>query len=272
MPIPGVYETTDFSVNPEIDTEFATTQDYNHRRAAASSCDQNTESPMSLDNIRKIDLFEGLDDSVLAEIDSLIQWKEYPKAFSVLSHHEKSTEVYFVAKGSVRATTYSFSGKEIAYQDLGEGTMFGEISFIDELDRTTNVVALEKCTLGKLTAEDFWRVIDQQPTVVRKLLVRLSGLVRFLCGRVYEYGAMGVNDRIRAEILRHAKENMVDDNRAVINNMPTHEDIANRVTTHREAVTKEFSHLNKEGYIKKDGRSIIVPDVERLADLIAEYI
>ena len=227
---------------------------------------------MPLENIKTIDVFNGLDESALESIDQQILWGDIPNSYSILSHLEESTEVYFLAKGSVRATTYSFSGKEIAYQDLRQGKIFGEISFIDGESRTTNVVALEDCVIGRIKAVDFWKVLEQHPSVVKQFLKRLAAMVRFLCGRVYEYGALGVNDRIRAEILKHARENVSKSNQAVIENMPTHEEIANRVSTHREAVTKEFSALYKQGFIKKDGKKILVPDIEKLEELIGEII
>ena len=99
-----------------------------------------------------------------------------------------------------------------------------------------------------------------------------QGWFRFLCGRVYEYGALGVSDRIRSEIIKCALENRESDKGIIINNMPTHEDIANRVSTHREAVTKEFSWLYKEGYMIKEGKAIIIPDIVRIRKLIDESL
>ena len=227
---------------------------------------------MGTESIKAIKVFESLSEGDLARIDEYISWKNFPKDLNILTHHEYTSEVYFIVSGTVRATTYSLSGKEIAYQDLSKGEMFGEISAIDHQNRTTNVLVLENSKIGVMSSKSFWQIIEQYPAVVRLILLRLTSLVRFLCGRVYAYGAMGVNDRIRAEILHNAKDWMTSSNSAMIKNMPTHEEIANRVSTHREAVTKEFSYLYKGGFIEKAGTNIIVPDIEKLQGLIAESL
>ncbi|NIQ59585.1 MAG: winged helix-turn-helix domain-containing protein, partial [Gemmatimonadetes bacterium] len=41
---------------------------------------------------------------------------------------------------------------------------------------------------------------------------------------------------------------------------PTHADIANRVSTRREAVTKELSRLADAGLIERRGKALVVTD------------
>ena len=223
-------------------------------------------------NLAVIRVFSDLSDTELSGVDELIHWYAASKQTVLISNQDQSDEVFFVAEGTVRATTYSFSGKEVSYQDLHAGEMFGELSAIDGKPRTTSIVCLTDATIGKISSADFWKLMEMYPSVMRKVMHRLAGLIRFLVGRVYEYSAMDVKDRIRAEIIRHARENMTGENSAVIEDMETHEEIANRITTHREAVTKEFSYLVKHGYIEKRGRIIIVPDFAKFCDLIDEDI
>lgn len=225
---------------------------------------------MNLDHIRRIELFAQVSEPDLIEINKLIAWNKYPRNLSILNHYEESTEVYFISYGQVKATSFSLSGKEIAYQALESGRMFGELSSLDNKQRSTSVVVTQDSIIGKMSSKDFWKVMNAHHEVSSAVLLRLTELVRFLCGRVYEFGALGVSDRIRSEILRHAKDNSNVDGYAVIESMPTHEEIANRVSTHREAVTKEFSYLYKQGYIEKSDQGLIVPDTNVLQALIDE--
>jgi CRP/FNR family cyclic AMP-dependent transcriptional regulator len=47
---------------------------------------------------------------------------------------------------------------------------------------------------------------------------------------------------------------------------PTHSEIASRISTHREAVTRELNRLSRLGIIERKGGAILVKDVKRLAD------
>ncbi|NKB63638.1 MAG: cyclic nucleotide-binding domain-containing protein [Gammaproteobacteria bacterium] len=225
-----------------------------------------------MEHINKIAAFEELDATSLRLIDSKISWRKYAKNALIFNRHEQSKGVFFVASGSVKATTYSLSGKQIAFQNLTVGEMFGEVASIDGQGRTTSVVVLEDSIIGVMNEKDFWWMMHTYPIVVKAVLLKPTGIIRFLCDRIYEYGALNVADRVRAEILRLAKNNIVSPNRAEIKDMPTHEDIANLVSTHREAVTREFSRITCLGIIAKENGTLIVTNIEQLEALISEFV
>lgn len=219
-----------------------------------------------------IKVFSDVGSRDMHSIFKHITWHEYTKGETILNCHEQTDDVYFIKEGAVRATTYSASGKEISFQDLSDGDMFGELSALDHQGRITSIITLNDCLIGKMSAARFIQTINDFPSVNRKVMLRLTGLIRFLCGRIYEYSALDVKDRIRAEIIRLARSNANGTNSALIENMPTHEEIANKISTHREAVTKEFSYLDKEKLIEKHGRKIRVPNIEKLSARLFEEV
>lgn len=226
----------------------------------------------SSDSLKKIELFECLDNEACDQVSKLIKWRRYKKGSEVIPYQGESDDVYFIASGRVRVTIFSFSGKEISYQELGPGKMFGELSAIDQLPRTANVITSESSRIGAISRNDYWRLIDRYPGVAAAAMKRLAGLVRFLIDRVYQYGALDVKDRVRMEVLRLARENMSGEDTAAIHNFPTHKEIANRVNTHREAVTRELNELSRMGLIEQTHRVLEVTTVSGLTDLLPEYI
>ena len=79
------------------------------------------------------------------------------------------------------------------------------------------------------------------------------------------------SDVAEAPARRMARAAGVGNNRATLDNMPTHLEIANRVSTQREAVSKEFAVLRKAGIIHKAaGRPLMVMDVGRLERMVVE--
>ena len=77
----------------------------------------------------------------------------------------------------------------------------------------------------------------------------LANLVRLLSERVVEFSPLGVNNRIHAELLRLAKKVSITGGSAGIAPVPTHGDIANRVSTHHEAMIRELNELKHKGLI-----------------------
>ena len=64
---------------------------------------------------------------------------------------------------------------------------------------------------------------------------------------------------------------MVDGNSAKITPSPTHLDIANRISTHREAVSRELSDLTKTGILKRSEGKLLIDNVAKLESLLEEH-
>jgi len=64
--------------------------------------------------------------------------------------------------------------------------------------------------------------------------------------------------------------NSGSDKRAVISPAPTHAEIASRISTHREAVTRELNELARAKLIEKRGADLIVCDVAMLESMVEE--
>ena len=77
-------------------------------------------------------------------------------------------------------------------------------------------------------------VILGNPATARRLLERLTAIVRRLTERIFNLSVKGANIRIYADLLRLADANIRDDNSAEITPIPVHSDIAARVSTTRE--------------------------------------
>lgn len=185
----------------------------------------------------------------------------------VIAQDEDSTDLFFVISGHVRSTLFSTNGKEVSFQDLGVGEMFGELAAIDGGARSTHVVALAETRIARLPNTVFWEAMRAHPEVMKHTLLRLTGLVRMHLERIFEYSTLGVKNRIHAELLRLAREVSDDDGEIVIPAPPTHAEIASRVATHREAVTRECKHLEHQGIIEwRPGRHVVkdVPALERM--------
>ncbi len=242
-----------------------------HAKGIARMKKDNNEPFDAIEKLLATALFKELTRQECEQVSKLVKWRTYLKGAEVIYHMASDDDVYLVATGRVRVTIFSLGGKEISYQELGPGAIFGELSAIDGSPRTANVIALEESRIGLLGKADYWRLMEQYPAVAAGTLKRLAGLVRFLVDRVYQYGALDVSDRIRMEILRLAQEHPQSDNSASIPDFPTHREIANRVNTHREAVTRELNELNRLGIIEQRQRTLAVLDLARLSEMLSEY-
>jgi CRP-like cAMP-binding protein len=116
----------------------------------------------------------------------------------------------------------------------------------------------------------FRELLQSEPAVTLALLRQSVTKIRALTTRVYEFSALAVNNRIQAELLRLARLAPLEGKLARIGGAPTHAEIASRISTHREAVTRELNRLTRLGIIERQGGALLVKDVGRLAAMVHE--
>ncbi len=193
--------------------------------------------------------------------------KVFSKGEQIVRVMDRDTNLYLINTGRVRVTLYSSDGKEVSFVDIDEGGNFGEFSAIDGRPRSANVIALSDTTITIISPDKFLKILEKYPSVCMEMLQQLTGIVRRLCDRIFEYSTLDVHDRVRAELLRMARENMDLDGVARIRNPPTQAQLASRVSCTREAVSRELKKLEESGLIKRGRKRLIVEDCQRLEQL-----
>ena len=226
----------------------------------------------SEESLRGINLFADLADSDLEAIAKRCRWRRFQPDQHIIGHLDDTQDVFFVVTGQVQAKIFSMSGKEVTFRDIRAGEMFGEFSAIDGEPRSSNVVATAESLIAFMPAQVFWDVLMEYPKVAAVTLKKLTAQIRMLSERVFEFSTLAVKNRIHAELLRLARDGMQSDNTAVISPAPTHADLASRVSTHREEVTRELNHLSRGGLIERRSGKLVIHDVDRLSRLVQEVL
>ncbi len=217
-----------------------------------------------------IAVFKNLPPEALAQVQQRCAWRHYQPRELIVDYLDPSNDVYFICEGEARVSLYSALGKAVTFCDLRTGDMFGEVAALDNAARSASIEALTDCIVASMSAAAFQELLLSEPTVTQSLLRNLVGKIRELTTRVYEFSVLAVSNRIQAELLRLAKLARREGKSATIAAMPTHAEIANRTSTHREAVTRELNQLARLGLIERRGHALLVKDVERLADIVNE--
>lgn len=212
------------------------------------------------------DIFQALTAEERDAIARKMTCKQYqPGAFVIPSSDDKG-HVYFLISGHVRACAYNHSGRQVYYQDLMPSTMFGELAAIDGGERTSDCICTETSLVASLSKQAFLDVLEDHPSAKSQVLIRLVGLVRFQLQRVYEYTSYSVNQRVRFELLRLVSEGGGGNPPIRLKAVPTQSEIADRISSHREAVSRELKLLGEEGLITWTRHEHVIHDPARLLE------
>jgi CRP-like cAMP-binding protein len=212
-------------------------------------------------------LFEDLGDAELAQIADACSTRTYERQSQILGEQDPTNDVFFILEGAVRINSMTPAGREVIYSEVSAGSIFGEFAAIDGLPRSAAVVALTDCTLARMTAAKFYDLLRANGPVATRLVEALVAKNRRMSERVFEVSALAVRERVRRELLRLAAEGTRFGKSVVIRPAPTHYEIAARIGSHREAVTREFNRLEEEQLLEIRRRQIRIVDLERLKRL-----
>ena len=185
----------------------------------------------------------------------------------VIADETQSTDVYLIVRGRVQISLLSLHGRETILREMGPGRIFGELAAIDGYPRSANVIALEHGALAILSAADFQDFLSNVPEAGFWMAQQLAARVRNLTEKVFEMATMPVSHRLQSELARLAIDAGIAEDRCVIAQVPTHADLAARIGTHREAVTRELGLLASEGIVTQTGRTLTINSVGRLQTL-----
>lgn len=220
--------------------------------------------------IRAVSLFRAASAHTLEHAKRVCRWQRHELGSAILSYQERSTDVFFILQGRARAVIYSLDGKALLFTDIKAGEVFGEIAAIDRGPRSASVEALEPTLVAVMGAADFEDILRLDAEVAMATLQLLTKRVRHLSDRVFEYRALGVQHRIQAELLRLATADGASHGQVTLSPAPSLAEIADRVSTHREAVSRELSRLAAQGLLVRESGAIRITDVGRLAERVRE--
>lgn len=218
-----------------------------------------------------IDILKTIAPDDLAKREQRCTWRIAKRQEVIVDRQSDSSKIYFVVSGKVRVVNFSLSGHEITFDEMGPGRYCGQLAALDNQPRSANVIALENSLLASLGKKPFKELLLKYPEISLQLLIEMTQIIRVSTDRIMDLSTLGANNRVLAEILRLANQNVIGDNSAKIEPIPIHNGVASRVSTTRETVARVFSDLAKRDLIERQGSSLIIHDLELLQDMVEDF-
>jgi CRP/FNR family transcriptional regulator, cyclic AMP receptor protein len=226
------------------------------------------------ESLTGITIFRDMAPGVVTTLSQRCTWRRYAAEQMIVQRQDESRDVFFVVSGQVCAIYHSVSGREVRLCDLAAGDMFGDFAAIDGEPRSADIVSVTDTLIARMSADLFWDVLHRHQSVCAAVLRRLTRIARAQLQRFVELSTLPVRNRVHAELLRLALSSAPGPERmsAVIAPAPTHAEIANRISTHREAVTRELNELARAKVIERHHSKLVIRDMTALANLVEKTL
>ena len=215
--------------------------------------------------IRRAPLFTALDDASAASLRASMDAVKISKGGILFKEGDGGEHVYVIVDGKLKLGTTSGDGRENLLSILGPGEMFGELSLFDPGPRTSTATAVTDAKLLSLSNAKLIPWLRENPDVSLQLLARLAQRLR----RTNE----AVGDLVFSDVPGRVAKALIDlgdrfgkatDDGLFVHHDLTQEELAQLVGASRETVNKALADFAGRGWLKLDGRAVLITDLERL--------
>ena len=140
-----------------------------------------------IDFLKRVDLFTGLSDEMLAQVADMCRPQTYSADSTIIQHNTPSDKFYLIEEGSVKIKTAP-SGKtdilsEAAVITLGRGQSFGEMGLVDHGTRSATVRAATDARLLAIDCQQFTDLCEANSDVgyqiMKNIAIDLSFKLRY---------------------------------------------------------------------------------------------
>jgi CRP-like cAMP-binding protein len=219
---------------------------------------------MLITYLKNIPLFKHLKDAHLKEIASRCKRASYRKGNVIFRKTDMSTDLYIVNTGRLKAILEDDEGDEMVLAQFEKGAFFGELSLLDGKGRSATIVADEDSELFVLTKDVLLDAIIKDPKIAVELMITLVERLRKADEMIESLAFFEVGERLIRMLLEGSAG--AGEQGFLKTAKLTHRELAARIGSSREAVSKCMKALAAKQIVKEGKGCILIAEdaLERL--------
>lgn len=227
---------------------------------------------MTLDKVailRQTELFCDLDEDVLQILGRHALEKRFERDQIVFIGGEESSGLFVIAEGSVRAFRTGHDGREQVIHVERAITTIAEIPVFDDGKYPSTAAAEEAAILLFLDKNEVWKLCLEYPQIALAAAKLLAKRLRGCAKLVESLSLREVGQRLAQMLSEEARQRgrETSDGGVRFKQKLTHNQLAARVGTVREVITRALFRLQQQKLIIVNGKEIIIPNT----DLLSSY-
>jgi CRP/FNR family transcriptional regulator, cyclic AMP receptor protein len=190
-------------------------------------------------------LVAALESPALRELAARGRMQQYRKDVVMLQEGDHGDTLYIVLAGRVKVFATGADDREIVFDIHGPGEYVGEMA-LDGGPRSASVMTLEPTTCSVVTRVTLKDHIAKHPEFAFELLAKVIRRARRATESARDLALLDVYGRVRRLFDSIAVER---DGTRLIPEKLTHQEIADRVGSSREMISRLLKDLSEGGYI-----------------------
>ncbi len=221
--------------------------------------------------LKRTGLFGELDETTLGALAARAVERRYARDEVLFLAGDEAHGLYVIVEGSVRAFRESIEGREQVIHVERAGATVAELPVFDDGPFPSTVAAEEETVVLFIDKRDVRRLSMEHPQIALAALKVLAGRLRRCAELVEALSLREVGQRLARFLLAEARTKGAREGHLLRVEMShTNQQIASRVGSVREVVSRALTRLQSDDLIRLEGRTLVIPNEKTLAAYAGE--
>lgn len=221
--------------------------------------------PVSVQLLTQLPLLKPLQKDALEALSVQMNLRSFARRAMVISKDSASYELGFLVEGRLQGVDFTVDGRSVGLYFVDPGDYFGELSVVDGQVPSEFVVAAAKSTVAFLEAKLARDLILNHPELAREVMTRLAHRVRSVMAQRTLLSLPNPFQRLCVLLLQLPSRDV--EGTRLVEQAPTHQELAIMINASRETVTRAFQLLFLNKMLIRDGNNLNVMQPEVLKDI-----
>ena len=211
-------------------------------------------------------IFQGVDPDAADALAKEMETIEIRKGEVLFNEGEPGDSLYIVTAGKIKLGRRAADGRQNLLYVAGPSDMVGELSLFDPGPRTATATAVTDTRLSRLRKQALRPWLANRPEIAEQLLRVLARRLRRTNNMLADLIFTDVPGRVAKALLQLARQFGSQESGLLrVTHDLTQEEIAQLVGASRETVNKALADFAHRGWLRLEGKSVLILEPERLA-------
>lgn len=203
-------------------------------------------------------LFDGLPEARLRSFmeEASVYRRRYVSGQTIFLQGAMCESLYLLVEGRARAVMQHGDGRQVAVEHLeGPQVVAPAALFASENVIPVTIEAVTDCVMAFVNKNSFYDLMHREPLVMEHYVRILSDKSLFLSRRINGFALQTVRGRLASYLLGHEPGE-------------TQQQIADFLGVARQSLARALAEFVDNGWVKMEGRKIVVLSAERLREVV----
>jgi CRP/FNR family cyclic AMP-dependent transcriptional regulator len=215
-------------------------------------------------SVAGLELLRGMSQQAIHEFDSMTRTTRRPRGEWIFVLGDAANNIYFLREGRVKITTFREDGHELVHKIIGPGELFGDISTMLRIPRTTSAQLLEASLLCEVRRQDFESLLITYPEMSLQLVKSVGVRLKKAEAQLLNVVCNDVSTRVREALM-----DLLTLEPGARSDQPvrigiTQQDLANLIGASRQQTWQVLKELEDSSVLRLTYRSILVTAPHKL--------